>query len=648
MSDPIKKLNTVRDKSITAILVVWFALFSTIVFAGTQQPQIWDGCYSIKDGVLKVSWETNFGDKATSADLYNKETGKIIASLSSSQIANKGKPGEGCKGEFTVNNIQGDSITVYVVLDNNPSIKSKDVTAKAAGSGDDKQGDITYNCGYDANTIPPVTREFTIWGTNGQKVECNLKITKEPSKGALHVDGAKFIYEPTDPELKSAFTDNFSYKLEQNNTDKVLKEGIITLNFKYFEPLRDLKYYEEHINDFKPNNWLDFWAKSNLPGTKGDFTSKLATLKYYIRVSNVDLSKIEEQESPNNPDNVNRIIRIMPKAKFEKVFPYTADTKTERNGFIPGITFSYLNFLKAAAVLPGYCGDYDDFPLNDSTHLMCHDPEIIAKRFLATTMAHAVQETSDQGPKENEFDLDLKIKGTFGHLKEANAQSLKYHDASGPFGPQGYLYYLTENNCYYGRGAKQLSYPSNYANVSLLLYGDLRLVKYPQLVEESVLPFLTSIAYMLIPKSGNPSLAEVMDGSWSEALHNAAPADFKKIYDRDFPLTVLLVNGGPECNGKTDIPSVNRSRYRIDAYNKFSTDGALLDPTVDYKVENEPANEYYKVDKLKTETINFGPNKWNTLFARPYYYNGKKDGVVSWDTNIQIFGGKSVMDNIIF
>ena len=82
MSDPIKKLNTVRDKSITAILVVWFALFSTIVFAGTQQPQIWDGCYSIKDGVLKVSWETNFGDKATSADLYNKETGKIIASVS--------------------------------------------------------------------------------------------------------------------------------------------------------------------------------------------------------------------------------------------------------------------------------------------------------------------------------------------------------------------------------------------------------------------------------------------------------------------------------------------------------------------------------------------------------------------------------------
>lgn len=200
MSETTKKINPPRNKSITAALIVGFILFSTIVFAGVEKPKIWDGCYSLKDGVLKVSWETNWGDKASSADLYNKETGKIIASLSSNQIANKGKAGDGCKGEFTVNNIQGDHITFYVVLDKNLANKSDDVTAKASGSGDDKKGDITYNCGYDANNILPITREFVICGTDGQKVECNLKITKEPSKGSLHVDGAKFTYEPTAPE----------------------------------------------------------------------------------------------------------------------------------------------------------------------------------------------------------------------------------------------------------------------------------------------------------------------------------------------------------------------------------------------------------------------------------------------------------------
>ena len=45
-----------------------------------------------------------------------------------------------------------------------------------------------------------------------------------------------------------------------------------------------------------------------------------------------------------------------------------------------------------------------------------------------------------------------------------------------------------------------------------------------------------------------------MDGSWSHTWNaSQAPEHIKKTYDRNFPLTVLIVNGGPECNEHIDI-----------------------------------------------------------------------------------------------
>ncbi|OGV18753.1 MAG: hypothetical protein A2X47_01000 [Lentisphaerae bacterium GWF2_38_69] len=646
MFNVMKKYQQVNKPLLSLVVTFFIILFSTSVFASPSPPQVWPGCYSLKDGVLKVNWDTNWGEKANTAELYNKETKKVIASLTSDQIFDKTQtPGEGCNGEFLVNGIKEDHITFYVTLNHNDSIRSEDVTVEATGG---KKKNLDFHCGYDTENLPSITRELIVTTDKGIPIPCSLKITTEPSAGSLQVKDNEFTYIPKD---NSSIEDSFSYQAMRKSDGEVLKEGKISITYKHFKPMKNLKYYREHINDFKAsdtasNSWLNYWAKSGVPGTTGkDFSPKLATLKYYIKIKNIDLSKIKEEKSSDNPDNVNRIIKLMPKSQFEKVFPYTARPNEVRNGFIPGKTFTYLNFLKAAAVMPGYCGDYKDYPNRKKTSLMNNDPDKIAKRLLATTFAHAVQETSDTGP--NAYDLNTKIPGTFGHVRESG-QPGRYLDAGGPFGSQGYLYYLTEGNSYFGRGAKQLSYPSNYANTSLLLYGDLRLVKYPQLVEEqNLLPFLTAITYALIPKSGNPSLAEVMDGSWSKKLNQSkAPNEFKKIYDRDFPLTVLLVNGGPECDGHTDQDSVDRSKYRIDAYNKFSTDGNLLDDKVIYPVEDKSTNlNYYKVDQLKPSKINNGETDYQSLFRRPYYYS--KDGVVEWDSGIQIFGGKAVRDQIL-
>ena len=430
--------------------------------------------------------------------------------------------------------------------------------------------------------------------------------------------------------------------------------------------LEDYDYYKKHIEDFKTSDWFNYWKDGKWENGKPYFTEEekpqMSALAYYVRVNgDIDLSKITTTVSDSNPDNVNRVIRIMPKEKFEKTFPRSTQ-ETPVNGIIPKNYFSYLNFLKAVAVMPGYCGDYHDFPKKYFTKDM-DDPDKIAKRFLATTFAHAVQETSDSGTAAG-GDFKSKIPGTFAAIKETGETD--YRPKDDVFGPQGKFADLTEGNDYYGRGIKQLTYAPNYANTSLLLYGDLRLLKYPKLIEEeNILGFLTAIAYTLTPKSSQPSLAEVMDGSWHERLTASNPPnDFYDIYDREFPLTVLLVNGDPECGGPHKINITNdkderapkdielgkkNTKVRIDAYNYFSTEDALLDEHIHYYTET--GDGYDSCMEMRPGFINdIRPqsNSWDKLFMRPYYFCFEAPdwrggyGPVSWDTGIQVFGGKVV------
>jgi hypothetical protein len=80
--------------------------------------------------------------------------------------------------------------------------------------------------------------------------------------------------------------------------------------------------------------WFDYWS-----GQDRSFQTKqqaLSTLRYYVRVDGkVDLSIITETVSNHNPDNVNRVIRLMPNARFESRFPNSTNMAT-KNGFVPG------------------------------------------------------------------------------------------------------------------------------------------------------------------------------------------------------------------------------------------------------------------------------------------------------------------------
>lgn len=384
------------------------------------------------------------------------------------------------------------------------------------------------------------------------------------------------------------------------------------------------------VTKLSPPDWYNEW-QSEISDLSSAQQLQIKELSYYMRVADLDLTKVYAG-SANNPENVQRIIRVMPEANFEKIFPLS-HSMVRVNGFVPGEVYSYNNFLKAAALIPGFCGDYSSYPQAEKTPAM-KDPDTLCKRFLATTFAHAVQETSDRS--SNDVDEDTiykKIEHTFISVAEDNSTPTSrtvgaYSESSGPFSQTGSQAALVKGNYYYGRGPTQLSYPTNYANLSLMLYGNLFLVKDPDLVQgNNFLPFLSTIVYSVQPKSGKPSIVEIMDGSYAARATGKA-----KVYaELGFPFTVAIVNGGPECGSNTI--NLANTRTRLRAFRYFSKSGHLFPQGFTLTKGEAEANQCNDIDYLDPSIVAAG--------ARYYYFDPAENcKLVSWDTGFPIFGGK--------
>lgn len=379
------------------------------------------------------------------------------------------------------------------------------------------------------------------------------------------------------------------------------------------------------VTDLNPQDWQKDWA-DQISKLSTDEQLKLKEIGYYVRASNVKLDKIYPGSS-FNPENVKRIERLMPRANFEKTFPLTANHKTI-NGFDPADVYSYSNFLKAAAVLPGYCGDFSAYPGVKTAEMT--NPDEVCKRMMATTFAHAVQETGS-AKSDDSLDIQNKIVTTFSSVAEGNAtpENRKdvgaYQEKSGPFSASGQFAAMVANKYYYGRGAKQLSYASNYANLSLMIYGNLLLVEDPDLVAgDNILPYLSALVYAVQPKNGRPSIAEVMDGNFKKSAQGAA-ANYAKL---GFPFTIALVNGGPECKGT----NYENTRTRLRSFKYFSQAGNLF--TSGFALTDAETNAT-TCDNINPDD----PSIWAA--SQRYYYFSPADGctLVKWDSNNPIYGG---------
>ena len=265
-----------------------------------------------------------------------------------------------------------------------------------------------------------------------------------------------------------------------------------------------------------------------------------------------------------NPDNVKRVERIIDESQWNYLFPV-------RNS-----SYTYNNFLKAAAKFPAFCGNY--------TGAKSVKADGICKKSLATMFAHFTQETGGH----TSGGLAPQNNPNTGLVKEEWRQGLYYVREMGwredmPNGynsecnpaiwqgqrwPCGVFDDKTDANgqplykSYFGRGSKQLSYNYNYGPFSEAMFteqGEDRhtLLKKPELVADTWFNLASAVFFFIYPQPPKPSMLHVIDGTWQPNEYDKSSNLFP-----GFGVTTQIINGGVECGGQVEVAqSVNRQAY---------------------------------------------------------------------------------------
>ena len=246
-----------------------------------------------------------------------------------------------------------------------------------------------------------------------------------------------------------------------------------------------------------------------------------------------------------NPENVRRVEKIITSAKWEYLFPRRAKE------------YTYLNFLKAVAKFPAFCGAYSDG----------RDASAICNKSLAVMFAHFAQETGGHTKHwaEPEWRQGLHWVREMGWTEQMRGG---YNGECNPAVWQGQTWPCGkfENGdfkSYFGRGSKQLSYNYNYGPFSLAMYGTVRtLLDKPELVADTWLNLASAVFFFVYPQPPKPSMLHVIDGTWQPNSTDRASK-----LTPGFGVTTQIINGGVECGGTVEVA---QSKNRISYYRSFA------------------------------------------------------------------------------
>ncbi|WP_197053826.1 glycoside hydrolase family 19 protein [Chitinibacter sp. ZOR0017] len=321
----------------------------------------------------------------------------------------------------------------------------------------------------------------------------------------------------------------------------------------------------------------------------------------------------------SNPDNVQRVERVLPRAKFDYFFP------------VRNVKYTYENLLKGVAKFPAYCKTYTDG----------RDSDLICKKLLATSFAHFAQETGANWPAltpatargyadQNNAVLATMEQNTaiptfrqgLWFLREQGMQEGSgvggYQDCfNGAGGSIFSIFYPCGKNAqgqyfsYFGRGSKQLSWNYNYGPFSKSLYGDVNvLLDNPGLVADTWMNFASAIWFAVYPQSPKPPMTWVVDGTWQpnqvDIANNMKPG---------FGATTYIINGGIECGKGSEA---QQSLNRIAAYKEFTKELGI-----------DISNEQLTCGTSKGFTDGSAAAT-KTYLDKNWGYNGNNPGGVSW------------------
>ncbi|MDP4982468.1 chitinase [Pseudoalteromonas tunicata] len=273
-----------------------------------------------------------------------------------------------------------------------------------------------------------------------------------------------------------------------------------------------------------PNPMYDIWAKA------------LET-----RANN-----IVEAISPGattNPANVQRVERVFPQSEWNFLTQMAAPE------------YTYTRFLQAIGKFSAFCGDYTDG----------RNADAICKKSIVTAFAHFSQETGGHIAKTNTSDNPNGLEEwqqALVHVREMGWSEGQpgYTTGCGQNDWQNKRWPCAQNQGYFGRGAKQLSYHFNYGMFSEVMFdGDATvLLNNPGLVADSWLNLASAIWFFLTPQAPKPAMLHVIDRTWVPSQREQDAG-----IGYGFGTTINVINGGIECGAqnKTKGQPVNRIRY---------------------------------------------------------------------------------------
>jgi len=207
------------------------------------------------------------------------------------------------------------------------------------------------------------------------------------------------------------------------------------------------------------------------------------------------------------------------------------------------------------------------------------------KRELAAFLANISHETTGMGSKDPNKNWGLYWREEVNWQK--GSKELGYIDVNSKKYPP------YPGKSYHGRGPIQISYNTNYGQVSEFLFGDKNiLLKNPEIVlttdsdgdkvQDAMIAYQTAIWFWMYPQGLKPSCHDVMVGNWKPT-----PVDIQKGRDKSrFGMTINVINGGQECNKGDGLDS---PLDRIGFYRKYS----------DFMKVPVPADEYCDCGKME-------------------------------------------------
>lgn len=277
------------------------------------------------------------------------------------------------------------------------------------------------------------------------------------------------------------------------------------------------------------------------------------------------------------PANVKRVKKVMSEDRFNYFFPLR-DKNSFGNGVDkvvkPSGSYSYKNFLNAAAFYPKFCNEAFDENGNAVTDEAVLD--ITCKKALSGMFAHFAQEvgghdTDYAGSGVQGFSEPIPAyrQGLF-HMYEMGCDIENPSTAScGYRSCDENLYGCASNELiqYMGRGAKQLSYNYNYITFGQEVFGfdkgDI-LKNNPDLIaKDGRLALLSAFFFYMTPQPPKPSMHEIDTKAWVPNKSDIAAKRY-----RGFGASVMVINAECVSSGNDKAQAQNRFNY----YKSFMKD----------------------------------------------------------------------------